>query len=98
MTTRLAISADAPGRTRPHPVYFAPMTDDDGTMIAITIPDALDKLAQALRQAKALKARLVLVCDTADRAAEMARQAVTALPKHKRVSIEQAKADGWGLG
>lgn len=94
----LTISA-TPGKSRPRPVYFAPVPDEpDGTLIAVALPDADDKLTQALRQAKALKARLVLVCDTADRAAEMARQAVAALPQHKRVSIEQAKADGWGLG
>ena len=84
---------------RPSPVYFAPggNTPVDVT-IAVTIPDALDRLAHALEQAKELKARLVLVCDTAKRASAMAKQAKAALPLHQRVSIAKAKAEGWGVG
>ncbi len=63
----------------------------------VMIPEAADKLTDALVQAQKLRARLVVVCDTEEQARDAKQAATKLLPDHREVSLGRAEAGAWGL-
>jgi hypothetical protein len=80
-----------------HAVFFQPSDDLGGPRdcVAIQIPEATaDELSLALQTANRRKARVMVLCDTAEQAADAAGLA-THLACHLQVSLERAEAGGW---
>ena len=94
-----------PEYTRPygvaevHAVLFQHRNDRGGTAnaVAVMIPEAEPNIEIALAQARALQARVLLVCDTAAQAEAMRDRGRQLLPDHHEVAIDRAKAGAWGL-
>ncbi len=94
-----------PQYTRPygvaevHAVLFQHREDRGGVAHTVTvmIPEAESKLETALAQARALEARVLLVCDTAAQAKAMRSRSRQLLPDHHEVAIERAEAGAWRL-
>ena len=82
-----------------HAVFFQSRADRGGesVCVAIMIPEAIDDLTRALKQAHKTAARLVIICDTKEQAANAKQVAVDLLPDHREVSWSRAKAAAWGL-
>ncbi len=80
-------------------VLFQHRTDPGGPShtVAIQIPEAQDRFVDAIAEAQRLRARVLLLCDTATQARRVGKQAQRALPEHIRVSIERAAEGGWSL-
>ncbi len=94
-----------PQYTRPygvaeaHAVLFQHRNDRGGMAhtVAVMIPEAESNLEAAMAQARALQARVLLVCDTAAQAEAMRDRSRQLLPDHHEVAIDRAKAGAWGL-
>lgn len=94
-----------PHYTRPygvaevHAVLFQHHEDRGGVShtVAVLIPEAESNLETALAQARVLKARVLLVCDTAAQAEAVRGRSCPLLPDHREVAIERAEAGAWGL-
>ena len=82
-----------------HAVFFQYRADRGGVSptVMIMIPEATDKLTAALMQAHKLQARLIIVCDTEEQAADAKQVALDLLPDHREVSLSRAEAGAWGL-
>ncbi len=82
-----------------HAVFFQSCADRGGVSpaVAIMIPEALDKLTAALKQVHKTGARLIILCDTKEQAANAKQAAVDLLPDHREVSLNRAEAGVWGL-
>ncbi len=82
-----------------HAVLFQHRSDRGGMAHAVTvlIPEAESKLETALAQARTLKARVLLVCDTAAQAEAMRSRSRQLLPDHHEVALDRAEAGAWGL-
>jgi len=80
-----------------HAVLFQHRADRGGSCptVAVMIPEAEDMLARAAREARRLKARVLLVCDTGAQAAGARRRMAALLPRHRKVAIERAAAGVW---
>ena len=87
------------GVAEAHAVLFQHREDRGGVSHAVTvmIPEAESNLDTALAQARALKARIVLVCDTAVQAEAMRNRGRQLLPDHREVALDRAAAGAWGL-
>ena len=87
------------GVAEAHAVLFQHRSDRGGMAHAVTvmIPEAESNLETALAQARALKARVLLVCDTAAQAEAVRGRSCPLLPDHREVAIERAEAGAWGL-
>ena len=82
-----------------HLIYFRHREDnggDDVVCLTLPIPEAQDSFGDAMEDARRMRARLAIVCDTLDQARDAAAQAGFALPEHERISIERADAGIWG--
>jgi hypothetical protein len=67
-------------------------------VVALQVPEvSRRKIKASLAWARANRARVVFVCDTADQAQQMLEQAARLLPDHRRVALERAAAAG-GFG
>lgn len=94
-----------PHYTRPygvaeaHAVLFQHREDRGGVAHTVTvmIPEAESNLETALARACALKARVLLVCDTAAQAKAARDRSCPLLPDHREVAVERAQAGAWGL-
>ena len=94
-----------PRHTRPygvaeaHAVLFQHREDRGGVAhtVAVMIPEAESNIEIALAQARALQARVLLVCDTAAQAKAMRNRSRQLLPHHHEVAIDRAEAGAWGL-
>ena len=94
-----------PQYTRPygvaeaHAVLFQHHEDRGGVAhtVAVMIPEAETNIETALAQARALKARVLLLCDTAAQAEAVRDRSRQLLPDHSEVAIDRAKAGAWGL-
>ncbi len=94
-----------PQYTRPygvaeaHAVLFQHREDRGGVAHTVTvmIPEAESNLEIALAQARALQARVLLVCDTAAQAKAMRNRGRQLLPDHREVALDRAAAGAWGL-
>ena len=94
-----------PQYTRPygvaeaHAVLFQHRNDRGGVAhtVAIMIPEAESNIVLALAQARALQARVLLVCDTAVQAEAMRNRSRQLLPDHHEVAIDRAEAGAWRL-
>ncbi len=82
-----------------HAVFLQHRADRGGTSptVTIMIPEAADNLTVALTQARELRARMVIVCDTAKQARKSKRAALDQLPEHREVSLSRVEAGAWGL-
>lgn len=82
-----------------HAVLFQHQSDRGGMAHTVTvmIPEAKHNLEMALAQARALQARVLLVCDTAAQAEAMRNRSQKLLPHHHEVAINRAEAGSWGL-
>jgi hypothetical protein len=82
-----------------HAVFLQHRADRGGTSptVTIMIPEAADNLAVALIQARELRARMVIVCDTAKQARKSKRAALDQLPEHREVSLSRVEAGAWGI-
>ena len=87
------------GVTEAHAVLFQHREDRGGVAHTVTvmIPEAESNLETALAQARALKARVLLVCDTAAQAEAMRNRSRQLLPDHREVAIDRAEAGAWRL-
>ena len=87
------------GVAEAHGVLFQHREDRGGMADTITVmlPEAESNLETALAQARALKARVLLVCDTAAQAEAVRGRSCPLLPDHREVAIDRAKAGAWGL-
>ncbi len=94
-----------PQYTRPygvaevHAVLFQHREDRGGGAhtVSVMIPEAESNLETALAQARALKARVLLACDTAAQAKAVRDRSCPLLPDHCQVAVERALAGKWGL-
>ncbi len=82
-----------------HAVLFQHREDRGGMAHTVTvmIPEAESNLEAALVQARALKARVLLVCDTATQAKAVRDRSRQLLPDHREVALERAEAGAWRL-
>ena len=80
-----------------HVVFFQPIDDVDGprNVVCLEIPETRKGLANALKVAIALRARVVFVCDTGEQANTVAIEAALLLPRHRRVDYDRARAGDW---
>jgi hypothetical protein len=63
----------------------------------IQVPEASAvEVQHAFETAARFQMRVVIICDTAEEAAEFAQLATTKLPLHKRVALERAKVGAVG--
>jgi hypothetical protein len=99
MNDKFRTFVETPGHgvfSRCHVVAIYPHGDDgkDKTarsMTVVEIPGMRPELPLAMAQARELRTRVLLLCQTAEQAAEAAAVAVPLLPKHRRVSLEFAQ-------
>ena len=82
-----------------HAVFFQHRADRGGVSpsVMVMIPEAADRLTAALKQAREMGARLVIVCDTGKQARDAKQAALELLPDHREVSLSRAQAGAWGL-
>ena len=82
-----------------HAVLFQHRNDRGGmaNTVAVMIPEAESSIEVAMAQARALHARVLLVCDTATQAEAMRNRSRQLLPDHHEVAIERAEAGAWRL-
>ena len=82
-----------------HAVFFQSCADRGGVSpaVMVMIPEAADKLTAALKQAHEMGARLLILCDTEEQAADAKQVALVLLPDHREVSLSRAEAGAWGL-
>ena len=82
-----------------HAVFFQSCADRGGVSpaVMVMIPEAADKLTAALKQAHEMGARLFILCDTEEQAADAKQVALVLLPDHREVSLSRAEAGAWGL-
>ncbi len=82
-----------------HAVLFQHRNDRGGTAhtVAVMIPEAESNIEIALAQARALQARVLLVCDTAAQAEAMRSRSQQLLPDHHEVALERAESGAWRL-
>ena len=87
------------GVAEAHAVLFQHRSDRGGMAhtVAVMIPEAKHNLEIALSQARALQARVLLVCDTAAQAEAMRNRSRQLLPHHREVAIDRAEAGAWRL-
>jgi hypothetical protein len=80
-----------------HHVMFQPIGDAGGecTAVLVQIPEGIGEFDSAMEQARELKARVALICDTRRQAEEMAARAAEALPEHRRISLDRVEAGQW---
>ncbi len=94
-----------PQYTRPygvaevHAVLFQHRNDRGGTAhtVAVMIPEAESNIEAAMTQARALQARVLLVCDTAAQAEALRLRSRQLLPDHHEVALDRAEAGAWRL-
>ncbi len=94
-----------PQYTRPygvaeaHAVLFQHREDRGGVAhtVAVMIPEAESSIEAAMAQARALQARVLLVCDTAAQAEAVRRRSRQLLPDHHEVALDRAEAGAWRL-
>jgi len=74
-----------------HLVLFQPVNDPGGRShsVAVEIPEAEERLEIAMLNARILRARVVLLANTAKEAQAIAVRAARLLPEHRRVPIER---------
>ena len=97
-TDKFRTFVETPGHgvlSRCHVVAIYPHGDDgkdkkSRSMTAVTLPDSRPQLPLAMAQARELKTRVLLICQTAEQAAEAAVAALPLLPNHRRVSLDLA--------
>ena len=77
-----------------HAVFFQHHADRGGasSTVVLMIPEAADTLTAALKQAREMGARLVIVCDTERQARDAKEVALDSLPDHREVSLSRAEA------
>jgi hypothetical protein len=77
-----------------HVVFLQHRRDHGGFCPSVTlmVPEEQHLLEDAAREAHARRARVLLLCDTAERALEIKERARRLLPEHREVSIERAAA------
>ena len=82
-----------------HAVFFQSYADRGGVSpaVMVMIPEGADKLTTALMQVHKLQARLLILCDTEEQAADAKQVALDLLPDHREVSLSRAEAGAWGL-
>ena len=82
-----------------HTIFLQHRADRGGASpaVVVMIPEAADNLTVALNQARELRARMVIVCDTAKQARQSKRAALDQLPEHREVSLSRVEAGAWGL-
>lgn len=83
-----------------HGLTFQPVDARGGARdaISISIPETSRRdQKRALAIARALRARVSVICDKADQAAEFRRFAGPRLPDHRFVALERANSGGWAL-
>ena len=82
-----------------HAIFLQHRADRGGASLAVVvmIPEAADNLTVALAQARELRARMVIVCDTAKQARKSKRAALDQLPEHREVSLSRVEDGAWGL-
>ena len=82
-----------------HFAIFQPCDDSGGlsNCVAVSIPEAADQLADAMRQARHHKARVLLICNTREQAKAAALTVAELLPEHRRVSLERSEVGGYAL-
>ncbi len=82
-----------------HAVFFQSRADRGGVSacVAIMIPEAIDDLTRALKQAHKTAARLIILCDTGEQAVLAKKVAHEFLPDHREVSMSRAEAGAWGV-
>lgn len=87
------------GLTEIHGVFFEHRSDRGGEAraVVVQVPEAIAGLAEAMAAARSFKARVALLCDTKQQAEEVAKQAASLLPRHRRVAFERAAEGGWGI-
>ncbi len=87
------------GVAEAHAVLFQHREDRGGVAhtVAVMIPEAESNIEIALAQARALQARVLLVCDTAAQADAVRRRSRQLLPDHREVALDRAAAGAWGL-
>ena len=87
------------GVVEAHAVLFQHREDRGGVAhtVAVMIPEAESNIETALAQARALQARVLLVCDTAAQAEAMRSRSRQLLPDHHEVALDRAEAGAWGL-
>ena len=75
-----------------HAVLFQHRSDRGGMAHTVTvmIPEAESNIKIALAQARSLRARVLLVCDTAAQAKAMRNRGRKLLPHHREVAIDRA--------
>jgi hypothetical protein len=80
-----------------HALFFQHSADRGGIAhcVSVLIPEAEHRLEIALEQARQLKARVVIVCDTAEQAKAARARSAPLLPDHHEVSLERAAAGAW---
>lgn len=87
------------GVSEAHAVFFQHRADRGGPApaMSILIPEAMSYLDAALQEAHQLRARVIIVCDTAEQAAAARSRAITLLPNHRPVAMTRAQAGAWRL-
>jgi len=87
------------GVAEAHAVLFQHREDRGGMAdtIAVMIPEAESNLEAAMAQARALQARVLLVCDTAAQAEAVRNRSRQLLPDHREVALDRAEAGAWRL-
>ena len=87
------------GVAEAHAVLFQHREDRGGVAdtIAVMIPEAASNLETSLALARALRARVVFICDTATQAEAVRDRSCPLLPDHREVAVGRAEAGAWGL-
>jgi hypothetical protein len=83
-----------------HAVHLQHRDDRAGVSdaVVISVPEASrQEIKRALALARANKARVSIICDTADQAQRAYRVAARMLPDHAYVAMARAGAGAWGL-
>jgi hypothetical protein len=96
--TKIDHSAIPPGQEL-HAVFFEPFDDtaDARPCVAIQIPEASPgEIQEAFAMAAKLRTRVVIVTDTAEQAADIAKLGAIKLPLHRRTAYERASAGAIG--
>jgi hypothetical protein len=81
-----------------HLAVLMPVGDTGGDRhrVIVTIPEALTAWQDAMSAARALEARVTLICDSRRQAEDAAKAAARDLPEHRRIAIDRAFAGAWG--
>jgi len=82
-----------------HGAFLQPVDDAGGeaTTVSIALPEREDGFEQAMVMARAQRARIVLVCDTAAQTEDAVARALDRLPSHQRVRMDRAAAGYWAV-